>query len=219
LTTYVVTFHPLCEHAWGRAAIRHYGFHLFEDGSCRKEPDFLSRYPSITSLCRGRVLVPQLKPGDEVMYMSVKKKWDSEPSTHWRLVALLRVVKACASHEIAAAWYRAKGLPVPSNCLLRGSKPLPLKQTGGVPPKVSKVHPRWRHLREWDAGYRTRVQAVSKFVITKPLHVFLRRSPRMTNEMWEQALGRRPVTRGVQKMSRQEARAAFRLAVGREARP
>jgi len=52
--TYVVTYRPLESTATGRRVKTD---PPFADGSCRREPDLESKFPSITALCRGRNLL------------------------------------------------------------------------------------------------------------------------------------------------------------------
>jgi len=67
---YLCTYHPLTENLAGRAAICNHGLPPFIDGSCRREPDFQARVPSISALCRGRNFAPRLWPGDCIAYIS-----------------------------------------------------------------------------------------------------------------------------------------------------
>ena len=45
---YLVSYRPLSYNAYGRAAVYKYDLPPFIDGSCRREPDFESPFPSIT---------------------------------------------------------------------------------------------------------------------------------------------------------------------------
>jgi hypothetical protein len=44
------SFRPLLNTREGRAAIERFGLPPFIDGSCRREPDFQSEFPSISGL-------------------------------------------------------------------------------------------------------------------------------------------------------------------------
>src|SRR5437879_479234 len=57
---FLATYHPLAQTSCGRQAIREHALLPFIDGSCRREPDFESRFPSITATCRGRNCAPRL---------------------------------------------------------------------------------------------------------------------------------------------------------------
>ena len=63
---YFNSFTPLCTTLQGQAAIERYKLPRVIDGSCRREPDFQSKYPSITALCRAEKFAPRVYPGDIV---------------------------------------------------------------------------------------------------------------------------------------------------------
>lgn len=142
----------------------------FIDGSCRREPDFESRFPSITAACRGRNFAPRLHVGDRVAYLSVKHKYPGDAHSGWRLVAVLRVIRRFSSHEAAASWYRASGVPLPSNCIVDGNPPIEFVATNGNPPAEVRVrvcgeaNPA-KAVRLWDATYRRRVNRWPVFLL------------------------------------------------------
>lgn len=215
---FIITYHPISETAQGRRAVARFGYPPYGDGSCRREPDFGPRYTSISSLCRGPYFVPKLRKGDEILYLTVQGKWGGDRERHWRLVAYLRVIRTFGSHESAADWYRAKGLVVPGNCIVYGSKPLPISRTSGVPKPILAKHPRRTHLRAWDAGYRARAARTPQFVVTRPLHLFLNRPPKVSRKMWELVFERVLNTQSPKKVGRAKLRKLFRISVGRDAR-
>jgi len=164
---YVVTYRPLCSTAAGRAVKSD---PPYADGSCRREPDLESPFPSITALCRGRNFAPRLKEDDRVAYVTCAR------NGIWRLTALLRVKRYFGTHEQAAAWYRSEGLPLPSNCMVAGNRPLPLNRTIG-PSGCNE-------LKEWDRHYQQRAREHSVFLACEPLWRNLHHPPPITREDW-----------------------------------
>ena len=69
---FLATFRPLIHSPGGRDAARRYGLPPFIDGSCRREPDLESPFPSITATCRAGKFAPRLVVGDRVAYLTVK---------------------------------------------------------------------------------------------------------------------------------------------------
>ena len=118
---YLVTYRPLLQTRLGRQAVKEHGLPRFIDGSCRREPDFESAYPSITALCRGSRFAPRLHPGDHVIYITTKGSYLGRRERHWRLTSVLQVLHRFASHEQAASWYRERNLALPSNCMVAGN--------------------------------------------------------------------------------------------------
>ena len=131
---FLATFHPLIHTAAGRRAVQRSGLPPFIDGSCRREPDFESPFPSITATCRAGGVAPRLRPGDTVVYLTVKGTYGRDIQPGWRLVAVLKVVNRFESHVLAADWYRSNNLALPSNCIVEGNPPKPLELTNGTPP-------------------------------------------------------------------------------------
>jgi hypothetical protein len=117
------SFRPLLNTSAGRAAVHRFELAPYIDGSCRREPDFESEFPSISGLCRKDKFAPRLHVGDTTIYVTTKGGWGR------RLVAVLRVRERFESHDEAAAWYRELGLPLPSNCWVDGNPPIPYEQT------------------------------------------------------------------------------------------
>jgi len=58
MPNYYNSFTPLAARPAGNMAVRRHGLLPFADGSCRREPDFESAAPSISSLCRFRKFAP-----------------------------------------------------------------------------------------------------------------------------------------------------------------
>src|SRR6266446_771339 len=113
---FLATYRPLVKSLAGREAIRRHALSPFIDGSCRREPDFESRFPSITAACRGRNFAPRLQIGDRIAYLTVRGKYLSDHESGWRLVAVLKVIQRFPSHVTAASWYAGNKQALPSNC-------------------------------------------------------------------------------------------------------
>ena len=77
---YLNSFRPLTRTAAGRAAVQGYGIRPFVDGSCRREPDLESDFPSITALCRFRSFAPRLQENEIAVYLTVQASL-SRPSS------------------------------------------------------------------------------------------------------------------------------------------
>jgi hypothetical protein len=127
-TIYLVKYRPLISSPKGKLAAARHKIKPFVDGSCRREPDFECKFPSITALCRGNLFAPHLQKGTEVVYITTKNFY-GKPYKHWRIVARLKVHKRFDSHSDAAAWYQKKCGALPNNCMVPGNDPLPLNQT------------------------------------------------------------------------------------------
>ncbi len=192
-TFYLTTFRALAHNAHGRRAIKAFGSPPFIDASCRREPDLESKFPSITALCRGGNFAPRLKEGDVVAYMTKAIAYPCGTERCRRLVAVLRVYKSWLAgidetgrqvHERAAAWYRSKGLSIPSNCIVRGNDPLPLEQTD--------LHQ--KNLRKWDAKYWKRARRFGVFHACEPLFKELQNPPRLTDDQLRKWFGKLPGT-------------------------
>ncbi len=181
---FLCTYRPICESPEGRQAVERFGIPPFVDASCRREPDFESRLPSITALCRAGLFAPRLRPGHSVVYVTRRGRYGDHPESHWRLVAVLRVVHWFSAHAMAAEWYREHGLPVPSNCMVEGNPPLPLERTGGPAKadlkKIGDEPDPERVVRAWDHGYRTRAGKWGAFLACEPAWMDLWDPPILT---------------------------------------
>src|SRR2546421_4771794 len=193
---YLNSFRPLCYNKLGQLAIRRYGLPPFIDASIRREPDFQSQFPSITALCRGAMFAPRLQVGDSVAYMTVKGRYEPERFLHWRLVAILRVIQRFESHNQAAAWYRDKGLPLPSNCMVEGNDPLPYDMTIGlIPPnRFGEGLTTEEILRKWDLGYKLRARKNAIFLACEAEFLELHQPPIITEAVILRTFGRTPPT-------------------------
>jgi hypothetical protein len=181
MTAFLVVYRPLIHRRAGRIAAERFGLPRFLDGSCRREPDFESEYPSISALCRGTRFAPRLHPGDLTVYLATKRHYPGHPTSHWRLTAALRVRERFDDHEQAAEWYRARGLRLPSNCMVKGNPPIAYEQTVQDSPEET-----------WDRHYRARAWRCPVFLVTDPLFRELHEPPVVTVEMMEEAFRRVP---------------------------
>jgi hypothetical protein len=158
---YLAKYIPLVSTAAGRKAVDRYRLPPFIDGSCRREPDLQSRYPSITSLCREKFFAPNLQVGDTVVYMTVNRRFGTSGKQR-RLVAILKAIKRLGSHDAAAEWYRRRSLPVPSNCMVVGNRPEPLRRTLGAPGSCACGA---GTLAAWDRHYLKRARDSPSYLI------------------------------------------------------
>jgi hypothetical protein len=150
--------------------VRQFAFHglpPFIDGSCRREPDFEARVPSVSALCRGPNFAPRLWPGDRIAYISRKRKYAG--ASGWCLVALLTVEQRFKSRQEAADWYAARGYDLPSNCMVRGNQPQTYDRTNRNPPSEVKVRANAENdptqaVRLWDASYAHRARHYGVFL-------------------------------------------------------
>jgi len=181
---YLNSYRPLISRTAGRKAARAYDFPPFIDGSCRREPDFQSQYPSITALCRFTKFAPRLHEDDLIVYTTVKGRYLGEQSPHWRLVAILQVLERFQSHKDAAAWYVNQNLSLPSNCMVEGNPPMPLDQTVATHETVE----------EWDRAYRFRARKCPVFLACTSVHLELYNPPIITPEIMSEVFGRLPST-------------------------
>ncbi len=196
---FLATFHPLIRSASGRTAATNYGLPPFSDGSCRREPDFESKYPSITATCRSGNFAPRLHPGDRVGYLTVKGKCLGDVQPGWRFVAILRVLHRFESHSEAAQWYRQRGLPLPSNCIVPGNRPKPLSVTSrslgaqavGCTPEAGEAR---AFIREWDMVYRQRIKRYPTFLVCAAEYLDLWTPPQVLPPRMRRIFGRIPGT-------------------------
>ncbi|OZC01719.1 hypothetical protein [Rubricoccus marinus] len=177
---------PLCKTRGGREAVLKYALPPFVNGMSRREPDLEHRRPAITASSRGRNFAPRLRPGDTVLYTTTKGRWGEVRTPHWRLLGALTVEATFASHEAAAADYRARGLRLPSNLVVDGNAPLPVPLT---------LHHGRLHTDEWDAVCRERAQASGAVAVCAAHAVELFAPPVLTPEALMAIFGTVPNTR------------------------
>lgn len=190
---YLNSYAPLCGNKPGRHAADAFDLPPFIDASIRREPDLEHAWPSISCLCRAGKFAPRLRVRDVVVYITRKGR-HGIPAQHWRLTAILRVVRVLDDHPAAAEWYRDRGLPLPSNCLVVGNDPKPLSQSHrgdeacGADEQSLVDH--------WDSQYRQRCAANGTFVVCAALWRDLDwTAPVVTRARMERVFGRVPGTR------------------------
>jgi hypothetical protein len=220
---FLATYHPLVKSPAGRQAIRQYALLPFIDGSCRREPDFESRFPSITAICRAGHFAPRLRVGDRIAYLTVKGKYLSAREFGWHLVAVLRIIQCFESHSDAAEWYGRQNQPLPSNCFVHGNPPKQFKFTHGAPPKEIKDQIATkgecnRAIRLWDMTYRQRVGKWPIFLATEAEFIELNHPPHLSEvQMRNIFAGRIPSTQNPPKIACEQLERLLQLATGRVA--
>jgi hypothetical protein len=189
---YLNSYHPLCSEPSGQSTIKRHKLPPFVDGSCRREPDFQSAFPSVTALCRRKKFAPRVFEDDSITYIAVLKKYEPGMPAHWRYVATLKVVRRFESHEEGADWYVKKGLTLPVNCVVEGNPCLPYDMTIGVTSKNSASTDEL--LADWDAAYKSRKEECGVFLVCQPEFLNLDDPPIVTREDMLRIFGRIPPT-------------------------
>ena len=201
---YLCSFKPLIRTKHGLQAIQTFSLPPYIDGSCRREPDFTSPFPSITALCRSTKFAPRLREEDRVAYITVQGWYPPLVRGHWRLIAILKILKRFATHQEAADWYTTRGTPLPGNCMVDGNPPLPLEKTAGLPSSFQAMRsPEVGH-RAWDAAYRTRARDCGVFLACAPEFLELWEPPVLTREVMARIFGRIPGTQNPPRISDEE---------------
>lgn len=156
----LVTYEPLCMKAKGRKIVAENPLvKPYFDASFRREPSFECKYPGITSLCRKSKLAPLLQVGDRVVYIT-KKDYYGQNVKNWRVVAILEVEYVMQSHQEAANWYKDKGVPLPSNCIIEGNKRLTINETSVTSEKK---------IKKFEGGYQQRVKEIPQYNICRKI--------------------------------------------------
>ncbi len=190
---YLPSFHPLVAGRLGSQASERFGLPPFIDGSIRREPDLQHPHPAITCLCRAGKFAPRLQPGDYIAYLTVKGRYGAA-LRHHRLVAVLVAEQLFESHDMAAAWYRGKRMPLPNNLMVEGNASMPLDRSHRRNQHRDLPDDEWR--RKWDLGYRARARAHGRVVGCTPLWVNTTWSaPVVSDELLISVFGRVPGTR------------------------
>lgn len=193
---YLCSYKPIITSIQGQNAVKQYHFPPFIDGSCRREPDFESEYPSITALCRGAVFAPRLLEGDVIVYITVKGSYLGITPSHWRLTAILKVTRRFESHDSATAWYQMNSLPLPANCMVPENKPAILSRTSGplnadFRKKTSKLSAE-RLIDLWDSGYQKRANKWGVFLMCNPTFLEMYNPPILTAAVMTELFGSVP---------------------------
>lgn len=181
------TYQPLCITDFGSEAASKHKIPKYVDGSCRREPDFEAKYPSITALCRGRACAPRLNINDTIIYMTVKHNYDNVGIPHYRLTAILKIIEKFENHSAAAMWYKNKKISIPSNCLIESNPPLPVEKTLGFGKremiriynleKLKKDTILKAKLGGWDGEYWEKIKKYPVFLVCRKLYVNLENPP------------------------------------------
>jgi hypothetical protein len=196
---FLASYRPLVATAYGRAAIERHGLLPYVDGSCRREPDLESVYPSITALCRAGKFAPRLYEGDLIVYVTKASRFRRDRPPHWRLAAVLHVVRRFESHQAAATWYERRSVPLPRNCVVPSNPPLAFDFTDGVlsPDLRARLNDLGAEkvVRLWDEGYKRRAANYPVFLACEPLFRQLLLPPEIAREDWLSWCGKIPATR------------------------
>lgn len=183
---YLCSYWPLAKTRAGRDAVLKFGLPPFVNGMSRREPDFENPFPAITASSRAKNFAPRLRPGDTVVYITSKGLYGDRKDRHWRLVAVLEVAERFETHAAAADWYRARRLPLPSNCVADGNPPLPVFLTlahGAL------------HDGGWDATCIRRAATTGTLLVCRPRFLDLHASSALTPEDLAGLFGTIPNTR------------------------
>lgn len=189
----------------------------FVDGSCRREPDLQSPFPSISALCRLKQFAPRLSVNDEVLYLTVKSSFGQMTEAHYRVVAHLKVKEVFPSHSAAAAWYTNQGYAVPSNCMVHGNHPIPYAKTNGQTERKWRSHSEAVRLNLWDGIYRKRSRQVGVFLACEPLWLELHQPPKLLLNDLVEIFGRVPGTQTPPAISVDDIHALLQKALQRGA--
>lgn len=200
MAVFLNSFTPLCASEMGKRAVSQYNLNPFIDGSCRREPDFEATYPAITSLCRVKKLIPRLKVGDLVIYVTNKKKYYDKISER-RLVAILEVIHLEETHENAMNWYMSNDERISQNIIFENTEPLPADHTHHINGKPGEVK-----ICLWDQEYKKRMEDYSKVAICKIWneHINLRKPLVLPDKLMKQVFGRIPGTQNPPKLKNNE---------------
>ncbi len=196
MTYYLNSYRPLVFSRRGKSAIKEYGIPPYVDDSIRREPDFQSQFPSISAICRGVLFAPRLEESDTVVYITVKGNYPGRVGRHWRMTAILKVIRRFESHRQAAKWYEKKGVDLPSNCMVPENHPLNLDRTSN--------RDNWPTVQRWDAVYRMRTNKTPVFLACEALFLELDDPPVVTEELFYDVFAKIPATRNPPEISKEE---------------
>jgi hypothetical protein len=157
----------------------------------------MSKYPSISALCRVRKFAPRLHEGDTAVYITCKGSYQGIKPSHWRLVAILEVLKRFESHADATHWYSNQEIALPRNCMVEGNPPLAIEMTAPITDIGAD-------LRRWDLEYQRRARKCGVFLACKPQFLELYNPPIITEEIMYMAFNRIPGTQNPPAISLEE---------------
>jgi hypothetical protein len=202
------SYRPLCFTAFGRNVAKTHGLKPFIDGSIRREPDFENKNPSISGLCRLNKFAPTLEIGTVVAYITVQGYYGT-PELHWRLVAILKVIKQfkCVdSHVKAREWYRKNRLPVPRNCMVPGN---PGAQYELSSQRMDGPKNKRTGAAEWEEEYRDRALTAPAFNITEVQKLELETPPVLSLADMDRIFGRVPGTQSPPSITEEQLEQLF----------
>ena len=102
IEAFLSSFRPLVPNRAGRKPIANFGRPPYVDSSCRREPDLEHAFPSISALCHVKLFAPRLHEQAVVAFITKKDRYGGHDESHWRLVAIVRVVRRSDTHSDAA---------------------------------------------------------------------------------------------------------------------
>jgi hypothetical protein len=145
------------------------------------------------------MFAPRLNETDRVAYVTKQGRYDSRLPLHWRLTALLVVIKRLETHAEAARWFDTQKLPLPRNCVVPGNRPLALDHTDGelssdLRQQAGRM-PSEQIIDSWDRGYKFRALKWGVLLVCKPLFRELHNPPVIMRDDWVMWNGHVPVTR------------------------
>lgn len=200
MSIYLAKYRPLNSTPEGQRAAARHSIPPYVDGSCRREPDLECEFPSITALCRGDLFAPQLKEGDEVVYITTKDFY-GQTFKHWRIVARLKILKRFDSHPEAEAWYRAQIGKLPGNCMVADNPPLALSHTlSGDSICAPGCGSAAATLKQWNNHYQRRADTIPVFLACQTIWKELTSPKILTDQAafkilgsWERVRSRLPI--------------------------
>ena len=205
MDVYLNSFLPICANKFGRNSIISNSLQPFIDGSFRREPDFQNNFPAITQLCRPGKLVPRLKRGDLIIYITKKGNFGND-YPHWRFIAILEVIYLCHNHFSAANYYHNYNIPVSQNIFCVKTSPFALNMTHGICGfKHGNLSPT-RIINLWDEFYKKLSLSHGQTAITKVWknHLYLVNPAILTKDTMLNIFGRIPGTQNPPKLTNAE---------------
>lgn len=195
MAVFLNTFTPLAFNKFGRNSASSNNLPWYIDGSCRREPDFQNPFPAITQLCRPKMLVPRLKVGDLVIYLTKLGAYANYP-IHWNFICVLEVIDFAHNHNQAEAYYLKNNIPVSQNIICSNTSPFPLNMTHGLSGFPHKNFLPEKVISIWNKGYVCRSIDFPKVAFTKVWEdtLNLRNPPIINHAMMQNIFGRVPST-------------------------
>lgn len=171
----LLSYHPFA--AWGREGLdkaAKFGRLPFEDASIRTEPNLRHEAPSVSGLCRKNLVVGRAEVGSHLVYVTVKRRYDSRSEPGQFLTAILRVQAKLANHEEARARYQERGFTLPHNCIAADPRP-----GEGALFGYSREKRRRFTFDEAESNYRERAAKYPTYLVCESLFPNLLERPRL----------------------------------------